>query len=230
MMISRVARGLLIAVVTCVPVAVLAGMLVSGFEPLHRLEESMVMAATDSSRARPGLVDALILWQQIFLPWHVYAVLLPSAAIWAWRRGLGSRAIWGVATALVGWNLGFDVKLLVQRSRPVVAEAVSHASGYSFPSGHVFNVTMAGVTALVVVWPLLTSSLVRRALVVLLAVTIAVTMADRVLLGVHYPCDTVAGVLLALALTYSSWAGFTHGRHVDDSGAPRRASREARRR
>ena len=37
---------------------------------------------------------------------------------------------------------------------------------------------------------------------------LALTALDRVLLGVHYPSDTVGGVLLACALVYSSWAGF----------------------
>lgn len=217
----QVARGLLTALLTCVPVAVLAGLVQSGFGPLHRLDESTIAAATDYSRARPGLLRALVVWQEVFLPLHVYALLVPPAAVWAWRRGLRSRALWGVATALLGWNLGLDVKLIVQRARPMVQDAVSNAPGYSFPSGHVFNVTMAGATVLVLVWPLLRSRAVRRTLVGVLAVAVVVTMADRVLLGVHYPSDTVAGVLLALALTYSSWAGFTHGRRADEPGGVR---------
>ena len=200
------------AVITCVPVAVLAGLVQSGFAPLHRFDVETIRAATDFSRERPGLVTTLIAWQEIFLPWHVYAALVPPAAIWAWRRGLRARAMWGVATALVGWNMGLNVKLLVQRARPMVEDAVSQAPGYSFPSGHVFNVTMAGATVLLMTWPLLAGRSLRVTLVVMLALTVALTMADRVLLGVHYPSDTVAGVLLALALTYSSWAGFTRGR------------------
>lgn len=222
-----IARALLTAVVTCVPVAVIAGLVQSGFEPLHRFDESTIAAATDYSRARPRLVGALVDWQGIFLPLVVYAVLLPPAAIWAWRRGLRSRVVWAVATALVGWNMGLNVKLLVQRARPMVAEAVSHAPGYSFPSGHVFNVTMAGATVLVLLWPLLTNRLLRRALVGLLAVVVAATMADRVLLGVHYPSDTVAGVLLAAALIYSSWVGFTH-RPADRADGPPRQSTTGR--
>lgn len=210
-----VGRGLATAVLTCVPVAVLAGLVQAGFPPLHAFDEAVIRAATDYSRQRPVLVTALIAWQEVFLPWHVYLAAAP-AVVWTWRRGLQSRAVWGLATALVGWNLGLDVKLLVQRARPVVQEAVSSAPGYSFPSGHVFNVTMASATVLVMTWPLLLgrSRSLARGLVVLAGVVIALTAADRILLGVHYPSDTVAGVLLALALTYSSWIGFRHSRRV----------------
>lgn len=204
-----VGRGLLTAVVTCVPVAVIAGLVQSGFAPLHRLDEGVIAAATDYTRHRPALRSALLIWQEIFQPWHVYAASLPLV-VWTWRRGLRGRTLWAVATALVGWNLGLDVKLIVQRARPVVQDAISHAPGYSFPSGHVFNVTMAGTTMLVLVWPLLGRT-ARRAALLALALTIVATMADRVYLGVHYPSDTVAGVLLAVALTYSSWTGYAHG-------------------
>lgn len=204
-------RGLLTAVVTCVPVAVLAGLAQLKFDPLQRLDESAIRAATDVTRGNPALFDALIDWQQAFLPWHVYVAMIP-AAVWAWRSGLRSRTIWGVATALVGWNLGLDVKLLVQRARPVVVDPLEQAPGYSFPSGHVFNVTMAMACALVMTWPLLRRRppALRWGLVGAAACVSVLTALDRIFLGVHYPSDTVAAVLLAVALTYSSWAGYRH--------------------
>lgn len=220
--LPRIVRGLLTAVIACVPVAVIAGLVQTGFTPLHDLDQGAIVAATDYTRARPALLTALIAWQEVFLPWHVYAAAAP-VAIWTWLRGLRARTVWGVATALVGWNMGLNVKLLVQRARPVVQDAIEHAPGYSFPSGHVFNVTMAGATVIVMAWPLLRRRPgLARTVVALAAVAVVLTMLDRVFLGVHYPSDTVAGVLLALALTYASWAGFSHGRRDELSGAPER--------
>ena len=207
----RVGRGLATAVVTCVPVALIAGLVQLQLDPLQRFDEGAIRAATDVTRANPVLLDALLGWQQALLPWHVYLAVVP-VAIWTWRAGLRARTVWGVATALVGWNLGLDVKLLVQRARPMVTDPISHAPGYSFPSGHVFNVTMALACALVMIWPLLRRHppALAYGLLFLAAVVSLLTALDRVFLGVHYPSDTVAGVLLALALTYSSWAGFRY--------------------
>ncbi|GAB96685.1 undecaprenyl-diphosphatase [Kineosphaera limosa] len=225
--LPRIGRGLLAAVVTCVPVAVLAGLVQAGFSPLHRLDEAAIVAATDHTRSAPALRAALLAWQEVFLPWHVYLAAAP-VAVWTWRRGLRARTLWGVATALVGWNMGLNVKLLVQRARPVVEDAIEHAPGYSFPSGHVFNVTMASATVIVMAWPLLRRHrAVARTVVATAAVVTVVTMLDRVFLGVHYPSDTVVGVLLGLALTYSSWTGFSHGRPPRDLDLPERPARAA---
>lgn len=193
------------------PVAVLAGLAQLRSSPVQRLDERVIAAATDVTRGNAVFFDVLIDWQEVFLPWHVYLAALP-AAVWTWRAGLRSRTIWGVATALVGWNIGLDVKLLVQRARPVVEDPISQAPGYSFPSGHVFNVTMAMACVLVMVWPLLRRRppALRRSLVALAALVTVLTALDRIYLGVHYPSDTIAGALLALALTYSSWVGYRH--------------------
>ena len=206
----QVRRGFLTAAITCLPVAFLAGLVLLSFDPLQRLDERSIIAATDFTRGRPALLASLIVWQEVFLPRHVYLAALP-VAIWTWRAGLRSRTLWGVATALVGWSIGFGAKLLVQRNRPLLDDPVSHASGYSFPSGHVFNVTMAMACALIIVWPLLRrrSRVLAYGLVAIAVVVAMLTALDRILLGVHYPSDTTAGALLALALVYSSWTGYS---------------------
>jgi undecaprenyl-diphosphatase len=88
-----------------------------------------------------------------------------------------------------------------------VKDPISHAPGYSFPSGHAFNIAVA-VTALVfLLWPLM-SVLVRR-LVVGAGTVLALAVGfDRIFLGVHFPSDVLAGLLLGVGITFSSWLGF----------------------
>lgn len=205
--------------VACLPVAALAVAAREGFPPLVDTDQRLIGQATDVTRAHPGLRDALVVWQEIFQPWRVYLAATP-AVVWVWWRGRRARAAWGFVTMMVGWNLGLDVKLLVQRARPILEEPVSAAPGFSFPSGHVFNVTMAVTTLIVMAWPLFGH---RRAVAVPVVATgalvVVLTALDRVYLGVHFPSDVIAGVLLALAITYSSWVGFSHrvpGRSTDE--------------
>jgi undecaprenyl-diphosphatase len=101
-----------------------------------------------------------------------------------------------VALALGGAMLISDVvKILVSRPRPPF-EHLQSVSGFSFPSGHATQATAfwlsfvlaagtAGVSA-GRMWLLATGGLLLAALVGL----------SRVCLGVHYPSDVIAGILL----------------------------------
>jgi membrane-associated phospholipid phosphatase len=214
-MIRRVLRGAVAAVVTGLPVAFLALLVRDRFDPLISFDDTAIHAATDLTRAHPVLLDTLFLIQEVMQPRYVYLVGL--AVCWlVWRHGLRSRAIWAAVTMVVGWNLGLLVKILVRRARPVVADPVSHAPGYSFPSGHAFNATLGITMMLIVAWPLLRSRppALRVVLVAVGAFLVLLTCLNRVYLGVHFPSDVVAGVILALAMVAASWAAYRGPRQV----------------
>ena len=98
-------------------------------------------------------------------------------------------------------------KGLVQRARPVVDDALEHAPGSSFPSGHATNTAAAALTLTLLVWPLLGRR--GRVVVPVVAGTVTlITAADRVFLGVHYPSDVVAGMLLGTAMAGASYLGY----------------------
>lgn len=207
----RLGRGLATAVVTCLPVGVLAVIVTRKWAPVIRFDNDVIRRATDVTRAHDGLHAALWNWQEAFVPLHVYLLAVP-AVIWVWRSGLRSRAVWGLFTMLIGWNLGLQVKLIVQRARPVYDDPVSSAPGFSFPSGHAFNAAMATGTVLIMIWPLLAErpGWLRWAAVSVGAAFVVLTALDRVFLGVHFPTDVTAGVLLAAGLASASYAGFRH--------------------
>jgi undecaprenyl-diphosphatase len=118
------------------------------------------------------------------------------------RIGLRQQAF-AVAVSLAGAILISDlVKLLVSRPRPPV-EHLQAVTGSSFPSGHAtqasafwFSLVLALRAAPVA--PRLTQLAAWLALALVIAVALS-----RVYLGVHYPADVVAGVLLG-----TTWAGF----------------------
>ncbi len=113
------------------------------------------------------------------------------------RTGLPREAL-AVAFSLGGAMLITAlVKLLVARPRPPV-EHLQAVTSWSFPSGHA---TQAGAFwfSLVFAMPAAGTSpkLTRVAAGVALLIVLAVA-ASRVYLGVHYPSDVVAGLLLGI--------------------------------
>ena len=140
------------------------------------------------------------------LTWAGSAFLLVPLALIAClafaQAGLRREAL-AVLLSLGGAMLISDlVKLLVSRPRPPV-EHLQAVTGSSFPSGHttqasafwfslVFAMPAAGAS------PKLTRVTAILALLIVLAVA-----ASRVYLGVHYPSDVIAGMLLG-----TGWATY----------------------
>jgi undecaprenyl-diphosphatase len=94
--------------------------------------------------------------------------------------------------------VGFGLKEGVRRARPVLAHPVAHASGFSFPSGHALGSAAAYASVAIV----LGSRAPRTVRVAVGVVVPMVVAATRVFLGVHFPSDVVAGLVLGWAVAF----------------------------
>jgi len=203
---GRLMRGVGGMLMFTVPVVLLGFAVRQQFDPVINLDNSAITAATDLTR-RHGLGPLLVTIQQVTQPVNVYLVTT-LVAIWAvWVRTLKGRALWAFVTAMAGWMIGVGAKLVVERARPVVHDPVSHSPGYSFPSGHALNITIGMAVLLVLLWPLLTVTRHRIAVAAAVAAVLVVGL-DRTFLGVHFPSDVIAGVVLGAGITFTSWIGF----------------------
>lgn len=97
------------------------------------------------------------------------------------------------------------LKALVDRPRPspLLVRVTEHASGASFPSGHVFSAVLCyGVLALLLArlhLPLLP----RRALQALCIAVVALMGPARIVVGAHWPSDVLGGWLWGSVLLIS---------------------------
>lgn len=205
-----------------VPVTALAFVVREKFLPVIELDERLIVAATDITRDNPGLRSFLVVWQEATQPKWVYIVASGVCfLVWRRHRELTTRAAWAFITMMVAWNLQLVLKAVVQRARPVVSDPVSHAPGYSFPSGHAANAAAVATVMILFLWPLL-SPVARRWVTGGLAAFAVVTAADRVFLGVHFPSDVLAGLLFGVGLGTASYVGYLgwNPQRPDDSLPP----------
>lgn len=106
-------------------------------------------------------------------------------------------------SVVAGAGLMWIIKNIVQRPRPTANRLIT-AHGYSFPSGHSINAMAFYGALLVLIWLYARKHWVKGvATIVLVAVLILIPI-SRVYLGVHYPSDVLAGLLLGLATMLSA--------------------------
>ncbi|MFD8984847.1 phosphatase PAP2 family protein [Streptomyces sp. NPDC059564] len=117
-------------------------------------------------------------------------------------RGRGARGRLLTAAGALGFlllaqGLRYAVLNGVARPRPPVAERVTHASGFSFPSGHTATSALVAGLLAWAVWRAASPAAARLwwVLFACWAVTVGLT---RVYLGVHWPTDVLGGWLYAL--------------------------------
>ena len=136
--------------------------------------------------------------------WTVAALLLAVAAFAAWRRERRV-AVWIVLSGVLVIGGNALIKLAFRRPRPAWDEPLHEIVGYSFPSGHSAGAGLLSTVAILLTIVLTRRGLRRRLLITAWVLLGLVIGADRILLGVHYLSDVVAGLCLGTAATVAIW-------------------------
>jgi undecaprenyl-diphosphatase len=152
---------------------------------------AMDMTALGSSTLL-GLVSVLIL------------VLLIGVAR---DRGAAIQMILVSVGAGLWVNMG---KQMIERARPEALHAIITSTGYSYPSGHALSSAAIYLTAGLLVGRELSSKPKRWIVMGFAMVLVVLIGLTRVYLGVHYPSDVAAGLLLGMAWAFLVEAGATY--------------------
>ena len=115
-----------------------------------------------------------------------------------------------LAASLGGLLLSNGLKLLFQRPRPDLVPHLAHVDSTSFPSGHAVSSAVVYLTL-----GALLSQLVqeRKQKAYFLGVACVLTFLvglSRVMLGVHYPSDVLAGWSIGLAWAIGCWMAVSY--------------------
>lgn len=189
-----------------VPFTALAALVDTRWGPLRRLDVSSTRHANSWVLHHHALISPLRATSYIFHAW-VFRLVVTALVGWLLYQGARRLAVWAITTLVAAGLLDVLLKLLIARPRPALPSAIAHAPGGSFPSGHALTAVVGTATIVLIVLPVLRGLWrgVAWALAVLISVLSGVC---RVLLGVHFVSDVVAGWILGAAIVLGTTAAF----------------------
>lgn len=133
----------------------------------------------------------------------VIMMIVGVAALLLWHTRHRYSAVLLLVSSGGGLLLNGILKMGFDRPRPQIFEWATHASSSSFPSGHAMGSAIVYATVAYLAarlqrrwWSRLLTLTSAAALILLIALS-------RLYLGVHYPSDVIAGMVIGLA-----WAAF----------------------
>ena len=129
-------------------------------------------------------------------PLDIICVVGIASALAALKLRL--EAVVVVISTLLAGEVGTLAKEVVQRARPTsnFVHLAGHLADFSFPSGHVIFATVLFGTTFGIVWIVWSSSLLRNAVLVLLAALVLLMGPSRIYMGEHWPTDVLGAYCL----------------------------------
>ncbi len=158
-----------------------------------------------AGRLRAGR-DQLIVFSQFLSNFGYGKYEIPAAFGMAgviWWLGRRDRALRLIAAGLSGELLYVVAKEVFRRPRPTVIPHLSQAGWYSYPSGHAMLAPIVWWFGLYLIARCVAPRWLRVALITIGTMITILLAASRVVLGVHYPSDVLAGLALG-----SGWVLF----------------------
>jgi YegS/Rv2252/BmrU family lipid kinase len=108
-------------------------------------------------------------------------------------------AVYTVLVMLSTWLVTSGLKVWLGRDRPDWQDPTHLLSTMSFPSGHASSMAALAAVLVVLVVMLVRRQNFRRIAYIGIALLVVAVSLDRILLGRHYPTDTLGGTLLGAA-------------------------------
>lgn len=133
----------------------------------------------------------------------VVAMIVFVAGMFLWLNKHKHSAVLLIVATLGGMVLDTVLKIGFNRPRPQIFTWGTHAASSSFPSGHAMSSIIVYGTVAYLAARLQQNFASRIATMALAAIIIVAIGLSRLYLGVHYPSDVLAGLIIGLA-----WAGF----------------------
>jgi undecaprenyl-diphosphatase len=133
----------------------------------------------------------------------VVAMIVAVSALFLWLYDYRNSSTLLLVTTVGGLMLNMVLKLGFDRPRPQFFNWGTHAVSSSFPSGHAMSAAIVYPTVAYLAARVQKGVIARTVTLMTALLLVLLISVSRVYLGVHYPSDVLAGVVVGLA-----WSAF----------------------
>jgi membrane-associated phospholipid phosphatase len=137
----------------------------------------------------------------------IIGIILAIRRRWSWL-------IYLAVTTGGGALLNLELKRYFARARPVAAEMLRRANGYSFPSGHAMGSAVAFGALSYLAFRTIRSWPAKAAVIAFFYALVASIALSRVYLGVHWISDVLAGVTIGTVWVTTTTVAFETLRRI----------------
>jgi undecaprenyl-diphosphatase len=150
-------------------------------------------------------------------------------------HGLYRNGLFIFVASVGGWVLNWLLKAAFARTRPDIVPHLREVMSSSFPSGHALTSAAVYLTLGALLMRITQGRLARYYCIAMAMLLTFLVGSSRVLLGVHYPTDVVAGWLIGMTWALLCWvveralergAGLKREKEQQEKGAARQGSRD----
>lgn len=134
--------------------------------------------------------------------YFLIALLLILAIYFKFRK----RAWVIIGSVLVNLGINSLLKIIIKRPRPDGTMMWMSESSYSFPSGHTATSICVYLIIMLISIKTIKNKHIKRILIILSTFAMIMVPTSRLIMGVHYPSDVLAGVIMGAftsSLAYS---------------------------
>jgi undecaprenyl-diphosphatase len=120
-------------------------------------------------------------------------------------HGLYRNGLFVFIASVGGWLLNWSLKLMFARTRPSIVPHLREVVSSSFPSGHALTSAAVYLTLGALLMRIAEGRLAKYYCIVIAMFVTGVVGISRVLLGVHYPTDVLAGWAIGMSWALLCW-------------------------
>jgi undecaprenyl-diphosphatase len=149
---------------------------------------------------RLGAEDITALGSAIVLGLTVLAV-----TGYLFLHGLYKNGLFIFAASVGGWFLNWSLKAVFERTRPDIVPHLREVMSSSFPSGHALTSAAVYLTLGALLMRIAEGRLAKYYCIAIAMFVTFLVGCSRVILGVHYPTDVIAGWLIGMSWALFCW-------------------------